>query len=304
MVGMRDAGTLPGGIVTFVFTDIEGSTRLFRALGDEYVRTLDRHNELLRRAWANHGGHEVKTEGDGFFVAFEDAGDAVRACVEAQHALAAEPWPGGIDVRARMGVHAGLAYPRGHDYVAMAVHQTARVEAAAHGGQVLVSEYAAERTTGLDATSLVDVGAYRVRDFDEPVRLFQAYPQGAGDRAPAVRAVPADRHNLSRPTTSFVGRAAELGSLAPLLTPGRLVTVVGPGGVGKTRLVTELGLSLASDWAGGVWLVDLSPVEDPALVPDAIAVAVGAVVPPATEHLDGGAGASARAPRAGDPGHE
>ncbi len=270
---------LPAGIVVFVFTDIEGSTRLFRQLGDGYVHTLERHNELLRHAWSHHGGHEVKTEGDGFFVAFEDADDAVGACVRAQRALAAEAWGDGISVRARMGIHAGLAYPRGHDYVAIAVHQSARVESAAHGGQILVSGQVVALVGPIDGITLAPIGIYRVRDFDDPIPLFQVHADGLMERFPAVRAIPADRHNLSRPQTSFVGRAEVLEGIGRLLAPGRLVTVVGPGGIGKTRVVTELGLAKASGWPDGVWLVDLSPIDEDALIPSAIAGAIGAAVP-------------------------
>ena len=276
---MSTRTALPEGIVTFVFTDIEGSTRWFRRLGDRFVNALDRHNELLRGAWAGHRGHEVKSEGDGFFVAFADAGDAVRACVEAQRAVAAEPWPDGIDLRVRMGIDAGLAYPRGDDYVALSVHQTARVESAAHGGQILLSARAVELVGDVTGADLRPVGTFRVRDFDEPLELFQVHADGLDALFPAVRAVPADRHNLSRPPTSFVGRAGQVADLAGLVLPGRLVTVVGPGGVGKTRLVTETGLEVAEGWHDGVWFVDLSPIDDASLVPAAIASAVGASVP-------------------------
>jgi predicted ATPase/class 3 adenylate cyclase len=270
---------LPGGIVTFVFTDIEGSTRWFRKMGDRFIPALERHNELLRAAWAEHDGHEVKSEGDGFFVAFADPTDAVMACVAAQRALATEEWPDAIALRSRMGIHAGLAYPRGNDYVALAVHQTARVESAAHGGQVLLSERAAELVGPTADVHLRGVGLFRVRDFDEPIELFQVHADGLEVGFPAVRAVPADGHNLSRPPTSFVGGDEVIRAVEALLEPGRLVTVVGPGGVGKTRLVTELGLAVAPGRHDGVWLVDLSPIDDPALVPAAIAAAVGASVP-------------------------
>lgn len=276
---MTPERALPSGIVAFVFSDIEGSTRLFRRLGDGYVPILERHNELLRKAWAAHGGVEVKNEGDGFFVAFPTADGALHACVEAQHLLAAEAWPRDVDLRVRMGVHAGLAYPRGDDYVALSVNQTARIESAAHGGQVLVSEQAMARLGTPEASMLRPLGSFGIRDFDEPVRLFQAVtgtePEGG---FPAVRAVPADGHNLYRPPTTFVGRNEALRTLVALLAPGRVSTIVGPGGVGKTRLAIELGLRVAPEWGDGVWFVDLSPVEDVSLIPSAIASALGAAV--------------------------
>jgi predicted ATPase/class 3 adenylate cyclase len=275
---VSDGTGLPSGIVAFVFTDIEGSTRMFRRLGEDYVGLLERHDALLRAAWAEHGGVEVKHEGDGFFVAFDAVPDAVQACVDAQRALAAEPWPTGAEVRVRMGVHAGLAYPKGRDYVALAVHQAARVEAAGHGGQILVSAQAAELMDARDGVTLEPLGAFRVRDFDDPVRLHQARAAGIPDAFPAVRAVPAEHHNLTRPSTAFVGRADELAALSLLVEPGQLLTLVGPGGVGKTRLAIELGLAVAPDRADGVWLVDLSATDDPSLIPAVAAASLGVAI--------------------------
>ena len=143
MAGIEEP--FPEGVVTFVFTDIEGSTRLFHRIGDGYLDLLDRHHRILRDAWADHHGREVKTEGDAFFVAFAEASDAVMACAEAQRALEAEAWMPEARVRVRMGMHTGLAYPRDRDYVAFAVHQAARVVNAAHGGQMIVSSATAAR---------------------------------------------------------------------------------------------------------------------------------------------------------------
>ncbi len=269
---------LPSGIVTFVFTDIEGSTRLLRGLGDHYAVVLDRHRELLRTAWRSHGGIEVETEGDSMLVAFSDAVAAVAACTEAQRALIKEQWPADGTVRVRMGVHSGLAYPREGAYVAMAVHQAARVVSAAHGGQVLVSEQTAEIASGLSDISLESRGRFRLRDFDKPVRLLQVTAAELPKEFPSVRALPADGHNLVRPPTSFVGRDDSLAALGELLGPGRVVSVVGPGGVGKTRLVTELGLQIAALWRDGVWFIDLSPLQDGGLIPGAVASAVGCSV--------------------------
>ena len=166
-------GELPSGVVTFVFTDIEGSTRLFRRLGDGYRSLLERHNALLRAAWQGHGGSEVKTEGDAFFVAFADAGAAVAACAVAQRSLQQEQWPADAVVRVRMGVHAGLAYPSDGDYVAFAVHQAARVVSAGNGGQIIVSEQAAALAGPVAGVRLLPVGRFRLRDFDEPVELLE-----------------------------------------------------------------------------------------------------------------------------------
>jgi class 3 adenylate cyclase len=187
--------------VAFVFTDIEGSTRLFRRLGDAYVETLDRHHALLRHAWARFAGYEVKTEGDAFFVAFADAAAAVDACVAAQAALSSEQWPLGAELSVRMGVHTGLAYPRGDDYVAYSVHQAARVVAAAHGGQIVVSSETKDAAGDRTGARLRSLGRYRVRDFDDPVELFEAGEPDSRIEFPALRAVPADGHNLIRPRT-------------------------------------------------------------------------------------------------------
>lgn len=267
---------LPSGIVTFVFTDIEQSTRLLRDLGDRYAEVLDRHFALLREAWSSHGGHEIDHAGDSVFVAFADAGDAVLACAQAQRLLAAEPWPVGDQVRVRMGIHSALASPRGHTYVALGVHQAARVMAAGHGGQVLVSAASAEILPPLDGVEVVPIGRYRMRDFDGPTPLFQLAGPGLADTFPAVRALPADGHNLVAPPTPFVGRDREREEVLALLGPRRVVTLTGPGGVGKSRLAVEAGLRAAPAWEDGVWLVDLAPLQDPAQLAAAVAAAVGA----------------------------
>ena len=268
-------GGLPSGIVTFVFTDIEQSTRLLRRLGDQYGEVLDRHYALMREAWDAGGGVEVSTAGDSVFVAFEDATSAVSACATAQQLLHNESWPG-EPVRVRMGVHSGLASPRAGNYVALAVHQAARVMSAAHGGQVLVSDETLGRLAELPGVETVPVGRYRLRDFDEPVALYELAGSGLATGFPAVRALPADGHNLVRPPTPFVGRQEDVTEVAALTAPTRLVTLTGPGGVGKTRLAAEAGLGLAGAWPDGVWMVDVAPLQDAAQLASAIGDAVGA----------------------------
>jgi len=266
---------LPSGIVSFVFTDIEGSTRMLKRLGDGYAPVLERHQALLRDAWSATAGHEVHTEGDSFFVAFETASSAVAGCATAQRLLGAEPWPELGTVRVRMGIHLGLASPRNDDYVALAVHRAARVMGAAHGGQVLVTEDVATAAGDTSDVTLTSLGLYRLRDFDEPVRLHQVAGAGLADAFPAVRAVPAEGHNLVVPQTTFVGRTEDAARLAALLDAERLVTLTGPGGVGKTRLASEVGVRIADRWTDGLWFVDLADIDDGALVPRAIASAVG-----------------------------
>lgn len=284
--------TLPSGVVTFVFTDIEGSTRLLRRWESRYEELLERHRAILRAAWERHRGCEVGTEGDAFFVAFERADDAIEACAAAQRGLLAEPWPEGADVRVRMGVHCGLAWPRGDNYVALAVHQAARVVSAAHGGQVIATSEAAERagmpvresdsaapatrSPGGGGTELLALGRFRIRDFDEPVQLLQVMGPGIPAEFPALRVLPADGHNLVSPPNELFGREAALGELESLTANSNLVTLVGPGGVGKTRLATEFGLRHATEWGDGAWLVDLTGVRDGMLIPEAIAEGIGA----------------------------
>lgn len=266
----------PSGIVTFVFTDIEGSTRLFHRFGDDYPPLLERHNELLARAWEEHHGYVVSTEGDSFFVAFGEADDAIRAGAEAQRLLGAADWPEGGRVRVRMGIHTGLASPLGGDYVALAVHQASRVVAAAHGGQVLVSQSTVNESGVFEDLELRPVGDYQLRSFDEPLTLYQLSGPELEAEFPAVRAVPAGHHNIVRRPTATLGRDSFIEAVARQVQPGRLVTLVGPGGIGKTTVASEVGILLAPSWRDGVWLVDLAGVEDDDLVAPAIAAAVGA----------------------------
>jgi predicted ATPase/class 3 adenylate cyclase len=277
---MRDSRELPSGIVTFVFSDIEGSTRLFHQLGEQYVEVLERHRQILREAWTAHRGREVSTDGDAFFVAFEGADDAVWACVDAQRALAEETWPNGTAVKVRMGVHTGLATPYEGDYVAVAVHQAARVVAAGHGGQILVSEEAAAQLALPDASGLRPLGHFRLRDFDQPELLYQVYQDGLPADFPAVRALPADGHNLVRQPNETIGRDELIVRLAGEIQPGRVVTLVGPGGVGKSRVAGEVGMRIASDWTDGVWRVDLATITEHDPMVAAIGEAVGAPARP------------------------
>ncbi len=273
----RTATELPSGVVTFLFTDIEGSTRMLAILGDRYAEVLHRHNELLREVWPRNGGVEVNTEGDAFFVAFSSATDAVRAAADAQRTLAAEEWPRGMELRIRVGIHTGYARPRDGDYIALAVNQAARVVGTAHGGQVHLSQDAYEE---LDHDALevevASLGLHRVRDFDGTQVLYRVVADGWTDPGRPARARPAEGHNLHVPTTERVDRVDDLAWLSEHLAPGALVTLVGPGGVGKTRLAVEAGLEVVHRWGDGVWLVDLGAVGSPSLVPEAVVDAIGA----------------------------
>jgi eukaryotic-like serine/threonine-protein kinase len=235
---------LPAGTVTLLFSDIEGSTRLLEQLGEGYSEVLDEHRGIVRGALAAYGGHEVRTEGDAFFVAFVRAGDAVRSAVAAQRGLAACAWPDGVAVRVRMGVHTGEPRVVGGDYVGMDVHRAARICSAAHGGQVVVSEATQRVLSGqpMDEFGLRDLGEHRLKDLARPLRLYQVTADGLIAEFPPLRA-------LARPSTDlggvFVGRASELAALFggledALAGRGRLFLLAGEPGIGKSRLAEEL----------------------------------------------------------------
>jgi len=269
------ARRLPSGRVTFVFTDIEGSTKLLKRLPDVAPDLFERHNELVRAAIAEHGGCEVNTDGDAFFIAFDDVDSALACCAHAQRLLAAERWPDGGEIRVRIGIHSGVAVPRNDDYVAMAVHQAARIVSTAHGGQIVAPAAALDDATGDLPGVRVGLGRFRIRDFDEPVELVRLDVADVPvvDRAP--RATPFEGHNLVRPSTSFVGRESDADRLLELLEQRFIVSILGPGGIGKTRLAVEIGLAHASRWPDGVWMVELADLATPALVASAFAEALG-----------------------------
>jgi predicted ATPase/class 3 adenylate cyclase len=255
---------LPTGSVTFVFTDIEGSTRLLDEVGPAtYERLLTDHRAIVRRVFAGHAGVEVDTQGDAFFYAFADASAAVRAATEAQAALASGP------IRVRMGIHTGQPTLAEEGYVGRDVHLAARIAAAGHGGQVLISR----ETHGAlaDLAPVTDLGEHRLKDFGAPVWLYQL----GGDRFPPLKTI--SNTNLPRPVSSFVGREREVSEIAALLRDGaRLLTLTGPGGTGKTRLAIEAATELVPDFRNGVFWVDLAPLRDDALVLDAIRNTLGA----------------------------
>jgi len=264
---------LPSGLVTFLFTDIEGSTRLAQLLGGQYRPVLAEHRQILRRAFEAGDGVELFTEGDSVFAAFPDATAAIRACAEAQHALTEHRWPDpATRPRVRMGLHSGFAEPAGGEYATPEVHRASRVASAAHGGQILCSGPTARLAVDLPrGASLVDLGLYQLRGFDGRERLFQLVADGLERDFPRPRTLAAAPHNLPAPSASFVGRAAERVALHELVATRRLVTVVGPGGAGKTRLAVEAARAELPATPGGVWLVELAPVTDPAEVPSAAA---------------------------------
>ncbi|MFF5175312.1 ATP-binding protein [Micromonospora sp. NPDC000089] len=279
---------LPTGWVTFVFTDIEGSTRLARLLGPEYRPVLREHRRLLRDTLASTRGAELLTEGDSFFLAFPDAAAALTACLTAQRALSTHDWPNPDAVpRVRMGLHTGHAEPRDGEYASPEVHRAARVAAAAHGGQVLCSASTARDAEPLPpGASLLDLGLHRLRGFDDRERLFQLVAPGLEREFPRPRTADAVAHNLPTQATSFVGRETERAELGLLVRQHRLVTVLGAGGGGKTRLAVELAAGLVEAYPDGVWFVDIATVTDPGLVAFAVAAVLGLRPEPGRPVLD------------------
>lgn len=268
---------MPSGLVTFLFTDIEGSTRLAQLLGGGYRPVLHEHRRLLRRSFGANDGVELFTEGDSFFFAFPDAAAALTACQAAQLALSTHDWPHPhAQPRVRMGLHSGWVEPQGGEYASIEVHRAARIAAAAHGGQVLCSAATAEQATPLaDGAWLRDLGLFRLRGFDGRERLFQLVAPGLAQGFPRPRTDEAAPHNLPAATTSFVGREPEQARLAELLAGHRLVTVVGAGGAGKTRLAVQVAGALVDSYPDGLWFVDLAAVADPGLVAVTVAGALG-----------------------------
>jgi predicted ATPase len=255
---------LPVGTVTFLFTDIEGSTRLIEALGEDgYVDALGEHQRVLRTAFAAHGGVEVGTQGDAFLYVFTNPSQGLAAAAGGQEALAGGP------VRVRMGLHTGRVRltREGDDYTGREVHRAARIAATSHGGQIVVSA----ATRALVEGELMQLGEHRLKDFDDPVALYQL----GSKRFPPLKTI--SNTNLPRPASSFVGRQRERDELVAMLSNGtRLVTLSGPGGSGKTRLAIEAATELVPAFKAGVFWVGLSALRDPGLVMETVAQTLGA----------------------------
>ena len=270
---------LPTGTVTMVFTDIEGSTALLSRLGDRYAQALSAHRVLLRAAWGRWAGREMGTEGDSFFVVFESAAHAVRACLDGQRALCSFEWPEGIVLRVRMGIHTGELARHEDSYVGMDVHRAARIAATAHGGQVVLSEGTRQLvTTGRpDGVEIRDLGWHRLKDLPAPERIYQLVAPGLLSDLPPIRSMGAPT-NLPLPPTPLVGREEELAQVHDrlLLPDVRLVTLTGAGGSGKTRLAVAVAASLDQHFASGVFFVPLAAATDAEMMWLAIAEAVGA----------------------------
>jgi predicted ATPase/class 3 adenylate cyclase len=262
-VSADPAAAAPSGVVTFLFTDVEGSTRRWEADADAMRAALAAHDEVLRAAIEEHGGWLFKHTGDGVCAAFASPRSAVDAAVTAQRAL---------ELPVRMGIATGEAELREGDYFGAVLNRAARVMAAGHGGQILLAESTAGLLTGVD---LVDLGPRRLRDLPTPIGVFQVRAEGLRTDFPPLRALDASPGNLRPAVTSFIGRESEVAEVQAAVKAHRLVTLTGVGGVGKTRLALEVAGRLVDEFPDGVWFFELAAVTDPAAVPDAVAAVLG-----------------------------
>ncbi len=257
------AAAAPSGVVTFLFTDVEGSTRRWEADADGMRVALAAHDEVLRAAIEAHDGFMFKHTGDGVCAAFASPRSAVDAAVAAQREL---------QLPVRMGLATGEAEVRDGDYFGAVLNRAARVMAAGHGGQILLADSTAGLLSGVD---LVDLGTRRLRDVSAPVGVFQVRAPGLQAEFPPLRALDVIPGNLRPQTTSFIGRESEVAEVQAALSAHRLVTLTGVGGVGKTRLALEVAARLSNEFTDGVWVFELAAVADPAAVPDAVAAVLG-----------------------------
>src|ERR1700731_623334 len=257
------AGGPPSGVVTFLFTDVEGSTRRGENDANAMRAALAAPDEGVRSAIETHGGFTFKYTGDGACAAFSSPKSAVDAAVAAQR---------GLELPVRMGLATGEAELRDGDYFGAVLNRAARVMAAGHGGQILLTESTAGLLSGVD---LIDLGPRRLRDLPTAVGVFQVRAAGLQADFPALRALDASPGNLRPATTSFIGRESEVAEVQAVVKAHRLVTLTGVGGVGKTRLATEVAAELADEFPDGVWFFRLSAVTDPVAVPDAVAAVLG-----------------------------
>ena len=272
---------LPTGTVTFLFTDIEGSTRLTQELGDAWPPLLERHRDIARAAWTAHGGVEVLTVGDSFFVTFTSAPAAIAAAVDVQRGLATEPWPAGAEIRVRMGVHTGEGLLSGGSYVGLDVHRAARISNVGHGGQTLISASTRALVEGSlpEGTTLREMGEHRLKDLSRPEQLWSLVISGCPSEFPPLRTLNTVPNNLPTQLTSFLGRQHELAEAEKLLSEARLLTLTGPGGTGKTRLSLQVAADAIDRYPDGIYFVPLGTIGDADLVLPTIAQAMGLVDP-------------------------
>jgi predicted ATPase/class 3 adenylate cyclase len=278
-VRVRKPAEIPTGTVTLLFTDIEGSTRLWEAEPDAMTQGLRRHDEIVRSAIEHAGGYVFKTVGDAFCAAFSTAECALAAVLTAQRALTAQQWPTGRPIRVRMGLHTGTCEERDSDYFGPAVNRVARLEAVAHGGQVLISGTTAELLSQSlpDGVSLHDLGEHRLKDLGRPEQVFQLGASYLDQDFPPLASLdnPDLPNNLPGQLSAFIGREHELAEVRALAASSRLVTLTGSGGSGKTRLALQAAAELLDSAGDGVWFAELASVTDDDQVPGAVAAALG-----------------------------
>jgi predicted ATPase/class 3 adenylate cyclase len=267
----------PSGTVTFLFADIEDSTRLLHQLGDRYLKVIEDYHRLARGIFQAAGGYEEDPAGEGLFVVFPQAIDALNAALEAQQAVDAASWPAGVALRVRMGLHTGQPIVAGGGYIGLEVHRAARIASVGWGGQVLLSQTTADAVaTHLPAGAGVrDLGEHRLKDLLRREQIYQLLHPDLTADFPALRSLDTLPHNLPHQLTSFVGREREMGEVKELLATTRLVTIVGPGGIGKTRLALQVAADMVEGFPHGVWLAELAGLPDAARVPITVAAAAG-----------------------------
>ena len=265
--------------LTFLFTDIEGSTALLQRLGNGYAQVLADHHRLVRDALAAHDGNEIDTQGDAFFAAFSSPSACLAGAIQMQQSFVTHPWPAGETIRVRMGIHSGEAAETATGLVGLDVHRAARIASAAHGGQVVVSATTAAllRDSLPAGTSLRDLGLHRLKDLGRPEQIFQLEADGLPTAFPPLRSLddPGLRNNLPVQVSSFIGREAALAEVRSLISRSRLVTLTGPGGAGKTRLALQAAAGLLDGSGDGVWFADLAPLQDADLVAVTVANVLG-----------------------------
>src|ERR1035438_8441723 len=269
----------PSGMVTLLFTDIEGSIRLWEANREAMAEVSARHNSMVCEQIEVAGGYVYKTVGEAFRAVFADPSAALASAVAIQRAAGTEPWPAGLPIRVRMASHSGACMERDGDYFGPVVNRATQLLAVGHGGQVLVTgatyELLAGRLPG--GIGLRDLGEHRLKDLGRAERVFEVTGPGLAGGFGPLRSLddPTLRHNLPSQATSFVGRAAELAELQSLVSGGsRLVTIAGPGGIGKSRLALQVAAEVLDGGGDGVWLVELAPVAEPELVTRTAAAAL------------------------------
>ncbi len=269
--------TLPTGTVTFLFTDIEGSTRLLQHLGDRYAKVFAEYRQILHTASHKGNGHEVDTQGDAVFIAFPRARDALAAAVAMQRSIHSHQWPSGVSLRVRIGLHTGEPLSTYTAYVGLDVHRATRICAAGHGGQILLSQTTASlvRSDLPPTLDLRDLGEHRLKDLQRPERIYQLVAPDLPDVHTPLRSLSILPNNLPAQMTPFIGRAHEIAELKSLLTTRRLLTLTGFGGCGKTRLALQVAADVVEEFPDGVWLAELADVADPAVTPQVVASALG-----------------------------